>query len=86
MAKSYEKKQYYTAEGNLIVKPYRLSDLAAIFDVNRKTMRKWMDKYPEDLSRHEGKYFSVRQVEFCLDKFGLPGRIVLLPIINKQAA
>lgn len=86
MAKTYDKKQYYTAEGNLIVKPYRLSDLAAIFDVNRKTMRKWMDRYPEDLSRHEGKYFSVRQVEFCLDKFGLPGRIVFLPLKTSKAA
>lgn len=86
MAKTYEKKQYYTADGNLIVKPYRLSDLAEIFDVNRKTMRKWMDKYPEDLSRHEGKYFSVRQVEFCLDKFGLPGRVVILPTKSLKAA
>lgn len=86
MAKKHDAKQYYTAEGNLIVKPYRLSDLAAIFDVNRKTMRKWMDKYPEDLSRHEGKYFSVRQVEFCLEKFGLPGRIVSFPTTKMKAA
>jgi len=86
MAKPHTKKQYYDTEGNLIVKPYRLSDLASIFDVNRKTMRKWMDKYPNDLSRHEGKYFSVRQVEFCLDKFGLPGRIVFLPKQIKKAA
>lgn len=86
MTKSYVKKQYYTAEGNLIVKPYRLSDLAIIFDVNRKTMRKWLDKYPEVFGTREGKYFSVRQVEFCLDKFGLPGRVVILPNRTAKAA
>ena len=86
MAKSHEKKQYYTAEGNLIVKPYRLSDLAAIFDVNTKTMRKWLDRYPDNLGKREGKYFSVRQVEFCLDKFGLPGRVIFLPINTSKAA
>jgi len=81
MAKPHTKKQYYDTEGNLIVKPYRLSDLAAIFDVNRKTMRKWMDKYPDDLSIREGKYFSIRQVNFCLDKFGLPGKVI---VMNQQ--
>jgi hypothetical protein len=87
MATTYEKKQYYNTEGNLIVKPYRLSDLAEIFDVNRKTMRRWIDKYPEELGKSEGKYyFSVRQVEFCLEKFGLPGKIIVLNQRTKKAA
>ncbi len=86
MAKPHTKKQYYDTEGNLIVKPYRLSDLASIFDVDRKTMRKWMDKYGDELKSHEGKYFSVRQIEFCLDKFGLPRRIIFLPRNLSKAA
>lgn len=81
MAKSHEKKQYFDTDGKLIVKPYRLSDLAAIFDVNRKTMRKWLDKYPDEMSKREGKYFSIQQVNFCLEKFGLPGKII---VINNQ--
>ena len=80
-----ETKQYFDSDGNLIIKPYRLSDLAAIFDVNTKTMRKWMSKYPDDLGRWEGKYFSIRQVRFCIDKFGLPGKIILFQPYQKAA-
>lgn len=68
-------KQYYDGQGNLIIKPYRITDLAAIFDINRKTMRLWMNRYPHDLAKKEGKYFSIRQVEFMIEKFGLPKRL-----------
>lgn len=79
-------KQYFDQDGNLIIKPYRLIDLAAIFDVNTKTMRKWMDKYPEDLGKWEGKYFSIRQVRFCLEIFGLPGKVIILHPTAVKAA
>ncbi len=86
MAKPQEKKQYFDTDGDLFVKPYRLSDLSNIFDVNRKTMRKWMDKHPEELGKREGKYFSIRQVQFCLQQFGLPGKIVVMNQPLKKAA
>ena len=85
MAITYQRKQYFDTDGKLFVKPYRLSDLAAIFDVNRKTMRKWLDKYPDELSKREGKYFSIRQVEFCLEKFGLPGKVIVMNQTKKAA-
>lgn len=73
-------KQYYDTEGNLIVKPYRLKDLVAIFDVNAKTLKRWMEKYPEELGTKErnGKYYSVNQVRFMIEKFGLPGKIITM--------
>ena len=85
MAITYVRKQYFDTDGKLFVKPYRLSDLAEIFDVNRKTMRKWLDKYPDELGKREGKYFSVRQVQFCLEKFGLPGKVIVLNQTKKAA-
>jgi transposase-like protein len=85
MAITYVRKQYFDTDGKLFVKPYRLSDLATIFDVNRKTMRKWLDRYPDELGNREGKYFSVRQVQFCLEKFGLPGKVIVLNQTKKAA-
>lgn len=67
-------KAYYDEEGNLLVKPYRLKDLAAIFDINVQTLKRWMSKYPELLHK-DGKYYTATQVEFCIDKFGLPKKI-----------
>jgi len=76
MGKHIEK-QYYDLQGNLIIKPYRLKDLATIFDINQLTLKRWMSKYPNELGEKEGKYYSVRQVEFMIDKFGLPRKILL---------
>lgn len=74
MAK-HEPKKYFDEKGKLIIKPYRIIDLAAIFDVNRKTMRRWMSNFPGELGKRDGKYFSINQVEFMIAQFGLPRRI-----------
>jgi hypothetical protein len=74
MAK-HEPKKYFDDKGNLIIKPYRMIDLAAIFDVNRKTMKRWMSNFPNELGKREGKYFSINQVQFMIAQFGLPRRL-----------
>jgi hypothetical protein len=74
MAK-HEPKRYYDEKGNLIIKPYRIIDLAAIFDVNRKTMRRWMSNFPGELGKRDGKYYSINQVEFMIAQFGLPKKL-----------
>lgn len=75
-------KIYFNEQGQLIIKPYRIADLAVIYDVNRKTMCKWMERFPEELKAREGKYFSVQQVRFIVDKFGLPTYGITEPTIN----
>lgn len=86
MAK-HQPKRYFDADGNLIVKPYRLIDLAAIFDVNHKTMRRWMEKHPDELGQRDGKYYSIQQVRFCIEQFGLPQKIaVVIPMNQSKAA
>ena len=75
----HKTKEYYDAEGNLIIKPYRLKDLATIFDVNQQTLKRWMSKYPERLSEKDGKYYSVHQVNYMIEVFGLPHKVALMP-------
>jgi hypothetical protein len=85
MAK-HQPKKYFDAAGNLIIKPYRLIDLAAIFDVNHKTMHRWISKHPQELGRRDGYYFSVQQVRFCIEQFGLPQKInVAIPMKQSKA-
>lgn len=86
MAK-HQPKKYFDSVGNLIIKPYRLIDLAAIFDINYKTMKRWMEKYPNELGKKDGKYYSIEQVKFCIEKFGLPQKIaIVIPIQTKKVA
>lgn len=74
MSKHVQKK-YFDEKGNFLVKPYRIIDLATIFDINRKTMRRWINQFPMELERKDGNYFSILQVEFMISKFGLPKKV-----------
>lgn len=74
MAK-HKPKKYFDPSGNLIIKPYRLIDLAAIFDVNYRTMKRWMNNFPCELGNKEGKYYSIHQVQFMIGQFGLPRKV-----------
>lgn len=73
---THSPKQYFDVQGNLLIKPYRLKDLAAIFDINPQTLKRWIGKYPDDLGEKDGMYYSVKQVEFMIEQFGLPRKIV----------
>jgi hypothetical protein len=70
-------KQYFDEQGNLIIKPYRLKDLAAIFDINTQTLKRWMSHHPHELSRKTGKFYSIKQVEFMITQFGLPKKLTV---------
>ncbi len=80
----HHKKDYYDKDGNLFIKPYRQKDLAAIFDINAQTLKRWMSKYPEELGHKEGNYYSITQVKFCIEKFGLPQKIAAVIAINSM--
>jgi hypothetical protein len=82
----HKTKEYYDAAGHLIIKPYRLKDLAIIFDVNQQTLKRWMSKHPEKLSEKDGKYYSVHQVKYMVEAFGLPYKVVPLHTQNAKAA
>jgi hypothetical protein len=75
----HKTKTYYDEQGNLIIKPYRMKDLAAIFDVNQQTLKRWMSKHPEKLGEKDGKYYSVHQVNYMIAVFGLPHKVAMMP-------
>ena len=75
------KKSYFDEEGNLMVKPYRIKDLAAIYDVSTKTMRKWIDNLPTKVSREKSQFYTIQAVRTIVENLGLPQKIQI-----KQAA
>jgi hypothetical protein len=82
----HKEKQYFDQAGNLNIKPYRLKDLAAIFDVAEGTLKQWMKKYPDQLGKKDGKYYSIRQVEFMIQEFGLPRKVCAMQNYFSKAA
>lgn len=85
MAK-HSAKVYFDADGNLIIKPYHLKDLAVIFDVNSQTLRRWMSKYETELGPKIGKYYSIPQVECLIRYIGLPQKLVVQMPASQKAA
>ena len=82
----HKPKQYFDEQGNLQIKPYRLKDLIAIFDVNENTFKNWMARYTDELGEKDGKYYSIRQVEFMIEKFGLPKKVYIMNTVFSKAA
>lgn len=68
-------KSFYDDEGSLIIKPYRLIDLAQIFDVNYRTFKRWISNIEKEMGKADGKYYSIKQVEYMIAQFGLPRKL-----------
>lgn len=81
-------KQYYDELGMLIIRPYRLKDLAAIYDVSRHTIRRWLNEKAAEYATKSKKYFTVEQVRGIVNALGMPQKVVILtmkPSFNKAS-
>ena len=54
------------------IKPYSTKDLASIYDVCDKTMKKWIKPFTSEIGEKNGRYYSVAQVKIIFDKLGVP--------------
>lgn len=61
------------------IKRYKLYELAAIYKVNRKTFRGWVDKFKNEVGPREGHYYSIPQVKIILKKLELPSYVKIYP-------
>jgi len=55
------------------LRAYTLSELASIYGICNRTMRKWIKPFSELIGPRQGHYYSVAQVKTIIDKLGLPG-------------
>jgi hypothetical protein len=54
------------------IKPYSTRELASIYDVCDKTMKKWIKPFVSEIDEKNGRYYSVAQVKVIFDKLGVP--------------
>lgn len=71
-------KTYYDEQGNLIIRPYRMKDLAAIYDVSTRTMRRWIDAKAPEHGKKTKMYFTIEQVKGITNAIGVPQKISLV--------
>jgi len=54
------------------IRPYSTKELAGIYNVCDKTMKKWIKPFNEQVGEKNGRYYSVVQVKIIFDKLGVP--------------
>jgi hypothetical protein len=59
------------------LKPYSLAELARLYEVCVRTMKKWMLPFEVDIGAKRGRYYTISQVKIIFDKLGLPAEIIM---------
>jgi hypothetical protein len=69
---AHKHKRYFTGRGKLIVKPYRIADLCAIYGVGYRTMRRWIEAKDSEVGQKDGNYYTTAQVKCIVKLLGVP--------------
>lgn len=64
-----------TTKSNVLIKPYNIKELAAIYNVTPRTMSNWLEEHKAAIGKKVGRYFSALQVKVVFEKLGLPGEV-----------
>ena len=54
------------------IRPYSTKDLAGIYGVCDKTLKKWVKPFASEVGEKNGRYYSVAQVKIIFEKLGVP--------------
>ncbi|MEY2828675.1 MAG: hypothetical protein RIQ33_533 [Bacteroidota bacterium] len=55
------------------LKPYSITELAKVYSVCNRTIKKWMRPFEKEIGEKQGRYYTVSQVKVVFEKIGLPG-------------
>lgn len=55
------------------IKPCTLTELAAIYGVGIRTMKKWITPHQPAIGEKHGRIYTALQVKIIFEKLGLPG-------------
>jgi hypothetical protein len=57
------------------LKPYSVKEIASIYNVCGKTLKKWLKPHEPLIGAKQGRFFTVAQVKLIFEKLGIPGTI-----------
>lgn len=59
-------------DGNIPLKPYTMKELALMYGVCKRTLKKWLQPYEQEIGDHNGRFLTIVQVKIVFTKLGLP--------------
>ena len=57
------------------IQPYSTKDFARIYKISRKTFRRWVKPFENEIGDRNGHYYNAGQVKTIFGKLGLPERV-----------
>ena len=60
----------------ITLKAYSPSELAEIYDVDRRTMNRWLKPFKEEIGLRLGRYYTITQVRMIFLKLSVPGIVI----------
>ncbi len=58
--------------GRVVLRPYCLKELAALYDVKPRTIKIWLEPFTDAIGSRIGRFYTIKQVEIIFDKIGQP--------------
>jgi transposase-like protein len=55
------------------IKVYSTKEMAMLYGVCDKTLKKWLKPFEERIGKKTGRYYTIAQVHIIFDKLGMPG-------------
>ena len=64
-----------TPKNIIRLKPYTLKELGYLYEINYRTVRKWIELFQEEVGVKVGRYYTVNQMRIIFDNIGYPADI-----------
>lgn len=58
------------------IKPYNIKELASLYNVGYRTIKKWLKAHQKAIGRKHGRYYTALQVQIIFEKLGLPSQVI----------
>jgi hypothetical protein len=71
-------------EEKMILRPYTVKELAALYRISKGTFRKWMEPLQAEIGERIGHFYMIPQVKIILEKFGTPQGMEVQPIVTEN--
>ena len=59
----------------LSLKPYTVLELARLYGISDRTMKKWIRPFETEVGTKIGHFYTVAQVRVILEHLGIPGEV-----------
>lgn len=58
------------------LKPYTVLELARLYSVSDRTMKKWLKPFEPEVGNKIGYFYTIAQVKIIFEKLGMPGNFI----------